>query len=239
MEAKLTNWTQNVSPRLLTFWACFVNKERMGRPHTATRERILEGAFSRFASYGFRRTSMEDIAAAAGVSRAALYLQFRNKEAIFRALSEALHAEALRGAERALAAEAPLAERLRRGVEAKSLRFVEIAYGSPHGGELLDESNRLCGDRPADAGRKFQAMLARAFRSADDGGEIDLAAGGLTPGAAAELFCRSAAGLKGPGVTVDAFRRHLASLAQVFAAGLRPASRPASRPTAARRRGAR
>ena len=225
----------------MTFWTCFVNKDRMPRPPIATRERILEAAFGRFASYGFRRTSMEDIAAAAGVSRAALSLQFRNKEAIFRALSEALHGEALRGAERALATAAPLAERLRLGVEAKSLRFVEIAYGSPHGGELLDESNRLCGDLPADAGRRFQALLARAFRAAAEAGEIDLAAGGLTPAGAAELFCRSASGLKGPGVTVETFRRQLASLAQLFAAGLRPAAEPrpvtpARRPTPSRRR---
>ncbi len=132
----------------------------MGRPVTATRERILPAAYARFAGYGFRRTSMEDIAAAAGVSRAALYLQFRNKEAIFRSLSEELHARALAEATAALAGDAPLAERLRAGIEARSLRFVEIAYGSPHGAELLDESNRLCGDLAAGA-RQAMAQIGR------------------------------------------------------------------------------
>jgi AcrR family transcriptional regulator len=211
----------------LTLWTGFVNNAAMPRPLTATRERILDAAFGRFASYGFRRTSMADIAAAAGVSRAALYLQFRNKEAIFRALSDALHDAALRGAEAALAAEAPLAERLRLAVEAKSLRFVEIAYGSPHGGELLDESNRLCGDLPADAGRRFQVMLARVFRAAARAGEIDLGTAGLTPAAAAELFHSSVVGLKGPGVPVEVFRDRLAVLARVFAAGLSPGAMPA------------
>jgi len=193
----------------------------MPRPAVATRERIQRAAFTRFASYGFRRTSMEDIAAAAGISRAALYLQFRNKEAIFRALSDELHAAALAGAEAALASAAPLAERLRTAVEAKSLRFVEIAYGSPHGSELLDESNRLCGDLPAATERRFRTLLARVFRRAAAAGEIDLEAAGLTPVAAAELLTRSVSGLKGPGVTVEAYRSHVAALVRVFAAGLR------------------
>lgn len=197
----------------------------MPRPAVATRERILAAAFGRFASYGFRRTSMEDIAAAAGVSRAALYLQFRNKEAIFRALSDALHADALEAAERALAADAPLDERLRAAVEAKSLRFVEIAYGSPHGAELLDESNRLCGDLPAATEQRFRALLARLFRRAAAAGELDLAATGLTPAAAAELFTRSVSGLKGSGITVDAYRANVAALVRVFTAGLRATPR--------------
>lgn len=201
----------------------------MPRPAIATRERILGAAFDRFARYGFRRTSMADIADAAGISRAALYLQFRNKEAIFRALSAELHDAALAAAETALAGAAPLAERLCAAVEAKSLRFVEIAYGSPHGSELLDESNRLCGEHPAGAERRFRTALAGVFRRAAAAGELDLASAGLTATAAAELFTRSVSGLKGPGITVDAYRAQVAALAQVFTAGLRPA-RPARPP---------
>jgi AcrR family transcriptional regulator len=199
----------------------FCQQRSMPRPAVATRERILRAAFTRFASYGFRRTSMEDIAEAAGISRGALYLQFRNKEAIFRALSEELHDQALAGAEAALASAAPLAERLLAAVEAKSLRFVEIAYGSPHGSELLDESNRLCGDLPTAAERRFRALLARVFRRAVAAGELDLSGAGLTAVTAAELFTRSVSGLKGPGVTVAAYRVQLAALVRVFAAGLR------------------
>ena len=74
----------------------FVNVARdMGRESIATRERILGAAFVRFARYGFRRTSMEDIAGEAGVSRAALYLQFRNKEEIFKSLAQDLQDRAL------------------------------------------------------------------------------------------------------------------------------------------------
>jgi len=198
----------------------------MPRPAVATRERILRAAFTRFAGYGFRRTSMEDIAEVAGVSRAALYLQFRNKEAIFLALAEELHGQSLTDVEAALAGAATLPERLRAAVEAKSLRFVEIAYGSPHGSELLDESNRLCGNLAATAEQRFRTLLARVFRRAAAAGEIDLAAASLTPAAAAELFARSVPGLKGPGETVETYRTRVAALVHVFAAGLEPRMAP-------------
>ncbi len=186
----------------------------------ATRERILSAAFTLFGRYGYRRTSMEDIASEAGHSRAALYLQFRNKEDIFRDLARGLHEEALSQAEAVLAGEGPLAERLLAAVEAKTVRMVEIANTSPHASELMDENNRLCGDLASDTERRYHEMLAKAFRYASDAREIDLASVGLSAPEAADLFARAASGLKGPDVTTDAYRKRLGSLVKVFVAGL-------------------
>ena len=166
------------------------------------------------------------------MSRAALYLQFRNKEAIFRSLSQQLHEEALARAEAVLHGPQPLAERLRGAAEAKSLRFVEIAYGSPHGSELLDESNRLCGDLAAQSERRFKELVTAVLRRAGRAREIDLAGVELPAAEAAELFVRTVSGLKGPGVTVDIYRRRLAALVRVFVAGLGARAQPT---TAARR----
>ncbi len=47
---------------------------------------ILTAAFDVFAAYGFKRTSMDDIAKAAGMSRPALYQSFSNKVDIYRAI---------------------------------------------------------------------------------------------------------------------------------------------------------
>ncbi len=49
-------------------------------------ERILEAASDLFAHYGYDKTTMEDIARAAGVSKGAIYLHFRGKEDLFDAL---------------------------------------------------------------------------------------------------------------------------------------------------------
>ena len=62
-----------------------------GEPLTGAREAILDGAFRRFAHYGYRRTSLHDIAEESGLSRPALYYYFRNKEDVFRALVERIN----------------------------------------------------------------------------------------------------------------------------------------------------
>jgi AcrR family transcriptional regulator len=48
--------------------------------------RILEAASDLFAHYGFDKTTMDDIARAAGVSKGAIYLHFRGKDDLFDAL---------------------------------------------------------------------------------------------------------------------------------------------------------
>src|SRR5882762_962933 len=49
------------------------------------RLRILSAALDVFFKYGFKRVNMHDIAAAAGVSRPALYVYFKSKEEVFSA----------------------------------------------------------------------------------------------------------------------------------------------------------
>lgn len=210
----------------LTRAPTFVNVGRdMARESIATRERILAAAFVRFARYGFRRTSMEDIAGEAGVSRAALYLQFRNKEEIFKSLARELQDRALARAGAALEADGPLAERVRAAIEGKSLEMVRITLESPHGSELLDETGRLCGDLVADTERRFAEQLTRVLRRAAADGDLDLAAADLSAPAAAQLLLRAVKGLKGPGVAVEDFQKGLASLVRVFIAGLAPRTR--------------
>jgi AcrR family transcriptional regulator len=173
-----------------------------------------------FGRYGFRRTSMEDIAQEAGLSRAALYLQFRSKEDIFRELAGDLHELGLAEADALLSGDQPLADRVRMAIEAKTVRMIELAYESPHGSEILDENNRLCGDLATGSERRFSGMLSRAFKEADQTGEIELAAAKLTAAEAAGLLTRAVHGLKGPGINTTAYRKQLEKLVNVFVAGI-------------------
>jgi len=189
-------------------------------PADDKREAILEAAFVQFMRYGFRRTSMEDIARETGVSRASLYTRFSNKEEIFRCLSEGLHEEALAAVEAALAGAGPLAERVRAALEAKMGRFLAIVHGSPHGAELTDENGRLCGELAAESEARLRGLLADALRAGVRRGEIELSAAGLNANTAAELLVLAAAGLKAGAPDTASFAARLARLVRVFFAGV-------------------
>src|ERR1700736_7080712 len=65
---------------------CFMNATQTPEAeHADARQKaVLDAAVAVFARYGFRKASMEEVARAAGVSRQGLYLQFANKEELFR-----------------------------------------------------------------------------------------------------------------------------------------------------------
>src|SRR3989304_2288049 len=155
-------------------------------PAPERREAILAAAHEQFTRYGFRRTSLEDIAREAGGWRPALYLHFRNKEELFRSLSASLQEAALADAETALKSEGALADRVHAAPEAKGVR-------------LRGAASRLCGDLAAQSEGRLQRMLEDAFRAAARAGEIDLRGAGLSASAAAELIRLAAYGLQIPG----------------------------------------
>ncbi|WP_018268611.1 TetR/AcrR family transcriptional regulator [Methylosinus sp. LW4] len=53
---------------------------------TARQVAIIDAATGIFLRYGFKKTTMEDIARTVGISRQALYLYFPTKEAVFKAM---------------------------------------------------------------------------------------------------------------------------------------------------------
>ena len=57
--------------------------ERTGDKQAARRQVIVEAALECFLQYGFAKTSLDDIAKRAGLSRPLLYLLFKNKEELF------------------------------------------------------------------------------------------------------------------------------------------------------------
>jgi AcrR family transcriptional regulator len=77
------------------------------------REHVLDVALLIFARYGYRKTSMDDVARAADISRPGLYFYFASKQELFRAtVTRALDSD-VAAAERALAdTDRPLRDRL-------------------------------------------------------------------------------------------------------------------------------
>jgi len=69
------------------------------------RERILDAAFSAFATRGYRDTAVDDIAGAAETSKGGIYFHFPSKEAIFRELMQTTADKLVARVERAVALE--------------------------------------------------------------------------------------------------------------------------------------
>jgi AcrR family transcriptional regulator len=80
------------------------------RQAEATRELLISTARERFTEQGYAATSIEDIVQRAGVAKGALYHHFSGKDALFRAVYEAVQAEAVSAVmAAALAAQEPWA----------------------------------------------------------------------------------------------------------------------------------
>jgi TetR/AcrR family acrAB operon transcriptional repressor len=107
------------------------------------RTRILDAAMLVFRRQGFRRSSIEQAADAAGLTRQALYHHFKSKEELFRAVIERLHEEALAAeiaaADAAERAGGSLSDILVASVTAKLGQLAASLDGSPHVEELFSE----------------------------------------------------------------------------------------------------
>jgi AcrR family transcriptional regulator len=134
----------------------------------ATREQLIEVATRLFADNGYEDTSVEDVLAAAGVSRGALYHHFAGKDALFEAVVESVEASVMT-ALMAAGAEAP--DALSR-VKTVVLAWIAMA-GDPviQRVILLDGPSVLGLERWYDPDKQqaFAAMSALLETVADDG----------------------------------------------------------------------
>ena len=101
------------------------------------KQALLEAAERLFHLYGPQKTTIGDIARAAGVGVGTVYLEFPNKDAILLELSEAGHRSVLRAIETAWSSPGPADERLRRALRARTEAFVQLARHGVHGADLL------------------------------------------------------------------------------------------------------
>jgi TetR/AcrR family transcriptional regulator, regulator of autoinduction and epiphytic fitness len=198
------------------------------------RAAILDAALRVFGQYGYRRTSMDDIAREAEIGKGTIYLSFASKEEVFRALSQRLAERMLAGAEEASRAPGTTADKLAAMHAAWFGTYAETVRHSPHAAELLDAKHRLSADLIAEAASRYRRLVRDVLAEAAAAGELDLEAAGLTADATAELLIASARGLESSAASPAAYRRYLDALVRVMIAGLssRLPANPVSPPLA-------
>lgn len=131
----------------------------------ARRAAILDAATGVFLRYGFKKTSMDDLARAAGISRQGLYLHFATKEALFKEGVLRLVATTREAGRAALAREdVDVEERLLGAFEAVHGFSVGQA-AAEHMSELMETAAQLVGPVDAEMEQGLVADVARVLRA--------------------------------------------------------------------------
>jgi AcrR family transcriptional regulator len=186
----------------------------------ARRAMILDAALRAFGQYGYRRTSMDDIAREAQIGKGTIYLSFASKDEVFQALAQRLAQQMLAGAEAASRRPATTADKLAAMHTAWFGTFADTIRRSPHAADLLDAKHQLSADLAAGAASRYKRLVQGVLTEAAAAGELDLESAGLTPGTAAELLIASARGLDPGRSSPSVYRRQLTTLVRVMVAGL-------------------
>lgn len=182
-------------------------------------QRILAAAMEVVARYGFRKTSMQDLADAAGISRAALYLHFRNKEDIFRACSAMIHEDMAALTQAAFDGPGSFEQRLAAGIKTYTLGFLQALDSGGHAKELFDAHAELAADISVKSVDELQGQLKRLIEQAAAKKEIKLPSG-LKAAALADLVQVATAGIKYAGGPLDQAELRLEGLARMVAASV-------------------
>ncbi len=197
-----------------------IQRER-GAPK-AKRAAILEAAQKLFSQYGYRRTSIDDIAREAEIAKGTVYLSFKSKEEIFRALCESLAQRVETDAAAAAALDAPLENRLAAILEAKFGLYFDLVKRSPHAAELMDSKNRLSADVFTASEKKYARILRETIDAATNRGEIDAGTCGIDGAALVDLLMAAAGGIEKTVTQPAMFHRRLKELARMACAALAP-----------------
>lgn len=177
------------------------------------RERIVRAAIEVFLRFGFRKTSMDDVAKAAAISRQGLYLHFETKDILFRAVVDQMLADLRSATWGALDQDARTEDRLVQAFEA----FHGVTVGTVNRevyNELLSSAQSFALDRMARMEEELVTAVAALLTSTGHAAawkEAELSATEL----AQNLFDASA-GAKYESGSLDDYRRRVRVAARII-----------------------
>ncbi len=188
-------------------------------------DRVLSASLLCFKQYGFKRTSMLDIAKAADMSRPALYILFKNKTDIFRSLSERFQKFTLENTKTALAQSANIQSRLTNAILARISPFYLLAHNSLHGPELFDLTKSTAADINESANKEFFTLIQAALDMAISEKEIDAKNNNVNSTELTQILISGASGLKETATDLPHYETLLSKMIAAFYTGLQPRHR--------------
>ena len=174
-----------------------VSKRNAGaKEGSAKPKAIVLAALELFTRYGYRKTSIDDIARVAQVAKRTVYLHFENKAAVFLAIVDYLGDQVR---ERCAAAErkgGTAVDRLTALLDAYFGMGFELFSKSEHRSELEETFLKLARARIGGLITEYEHRLAGFLRSLEKAGEIGKPPQGLTVEQIVDVLMRAAEGAK-------------------------------------------
>lgn len=128
--------------------------------HEYTREdKIAEAAIGIILRYGMARTTMNDVAQEAGISRQTLYAIFASKEELLRATIRFLANRTVRDIEADFERTADLGERLDAVIHHIAVRSFELLRASPDADDIVSGFNSACKEELEDGSARYRALI--------------------------------------------------------------------------------
>ena len=185
---------------------------------------MLDAAYDCFTRHGIRKTTMDDIASAAGMSRPAVYQYVRNKEDAFRRLAQRIFAGALERARVEASAGGTLTQRLDRVLAVKLGVTQALFRDSPHAGELVGETARVSADLERAFADDMADLVTATIVDAAEGANLPLSRD--RAGEVAALALALTRGLEADLADADRQRERLRNGVALLVAGLAAATAP-------------
>lgn len=182
-------------------------------------EETIAAAKQVFMRYGYKRTTMADIAEAAHMSRPALYLVFPSKEQVFRAVTVRIFTEMLDEIRQGLERFATPEKKLTFGFDVWNVRGFELVQASPDAKDLYESSYQFAAEVTTKAASDFVVILAEVLEPLV-GRQTKV---GLSSVQIAQMLASAVAGFKSSVKTTKQLREMIARLITVVLAGLESA----------------
>lgn len=184
-------------------------------------DRIVDAARTLFSRYGYRRTSMDDIARESAVAKATVYAHFKGKEDVFRTVMARTRQTIDECCDAAVDMQAPFRDRLFAMFDGYYGTVITLMGNTEHWEELGATINTLDADNMRAFEHAYVTRLAGLLTSAEMAGEITLARTGMSTEALAATLGRAAYGCKAGTVpSLPEMQQRLGNIADLTAAAV-------------------
>jgi len=203
-----------------------VQKKRAaaGESGSAKANAVVLAGLRLFTQYGYRKTSIDDVARAAQVAKRTVYLHFENKAAVFLAILEYLGDQVRQRCAAAERAGGTAVARLTALLDAYFGMGFELFSKSEHMPELEETFSKLARSRIGDLNTEYETRLAAFLRSLEKTGEIGGPPQGLTVEQIVHILIQAAEGAKHDAKVQgdrQALQQHLRRLAMLAIAAMK------------------